>query len=408
MSRTIFFNIPATGHINPTLGVLRELRARGEEVLVVNTERMRSQYAGLDVRFAAYPIDEERLTLFGVTQGGSVIDNALALVHLSEQIMPFMLDLLEREQPDYVIYDSLCGWARQAVVKRGLPAAASITTLVLLPDTLPPLPPSLLLHTLGALLLRMPSYARVAWRMRRRFGVKGIGIMGAVMNTAALNIVFTSSEIQMGSAQLATKGFRFVGPSFAERPAETDFPFDQLTRKPLIYISLGTINNQNHDFYRMCFEAFADYPAQFILSAGQRTDLKALGTPPANFLVRNFVPQLDVLQRVEVFITHGGMNSVHEGLYYSVPLVVVPQQIEQSVVARRVVELGAGVALGDTPPYGRTSAAALRHALEQVMAAPEAYRTAAARLGKGLREAGGAARAAEELIAFGQSQKGKR
>jgi MGT family glycosyltransferase len=171
---------------------------------------------------------------------------------------------------------------------------------------------------------------------------------------------------------------------------------------------LGTINNQNHDFYRMCFEAFADYPAQFILSAGQRTDLKALGTPPANFLVRNFVPQLDVLQRVEVFITHGGMNSVHEGLYYSVPLVVVPQQIEQSVVARRVVELGAGVALGDTPPYGRTSAAALRHALEQVMAAPEAYRTAAARLGKGLREAGGAARAAEELIAFGQSQKGKR
>lgn len=404
MSRTVFFNIPATGHVNPTLGVLRELTARGEDVLVVNTERFRPVFEALGTRFAAYPINEETLTLFGQTQGGSVIDNALSLVRLSEQMMPFVLDLLERERPDYVIYDSLCGWARQAVRKLGLPAAASITTLVLTPSTMPPMPPSLLLHTLYSLVVRMPSYWQVAARMRRRFGVNGIGIMGAVMNTADLNIVFTSSDFQMGSDKLAARGFRFVGPSFEARPSHTDFPFDQLTGKTLIYISLGTINNLNHDFYRMCFQAFADYPAQFILSAGQRTDLKSLEPIPANFIVRNFVPQLDVLQRVDLFITHGGMNSVHEGLYYGVPLVVVPQQVEQSVVARRVVELGAGIALGDTPPYGQTTADALRAALEQVMRDRTAYGAAAARLGESLRSAGGAVRAAEELIAFGRTR----
>jgi len=57
------------------------------------------------------------------------------------------------------------------------------------------------------------------------------------------------------------------------------------------------------------------------------------------------VPQLDILQRATAFVSHGGMNSTMESLYYSVPMVVIPQMPEQAMTARRVDELGLGLML---------------------------------------------------------------
>jgi MGT family glycosyltransferase len=60
---------------------------------------------------------------------------------------------------------------------------------------------------------------------------------------------------------------------------------------------------------------------------------------------RPFVPQLEMLQRASMFVTHGGMNSTMEALYYGVPMVVLSQMMEQEMTARRIEELGLGVAL---------------------------------------------------------------
>src|SRR5690606_28762419 len=115
------------------------------------------------------------------------------------------------------------------------------------------------------------------------------------------------------------------------------------------------------------FTAFADYPAQFILSVGKNTDTTQLGSIPANFIVQNHVPQLEVLQCVDAFITHGGMNSIHEGLYYAVPQIVVPQHFEQYTNGKRLVEVGAGLMPGDKHTYGKVSALELRQALDTIL-----------------------------------------
>ncbi len=60
-------------------------------------------------------------------------------------------------------------------------------------------------------------------------------------------------------------------------------------------------------------------------SVGTQTQIAELGDTPTNFIVRNYEPQLEVLQHAKLFITHGGMNSTSEGLYYGVPLIVLPQ-----------------------------------------------------------------------------------
>jgi MGT family glycosyltransferase len=107
------------------------------------------------------------------------------------------------------------------------------------------------------------------------------------------------------------------------------------------------------------------------------------------------VPQLAVLQRVKAFVTHGGMNSVSESLFFGVPLVVVPQMGEQAVVGRQVAALGAGVCLSKE----EATAARLRESVEQVLV-QERFRAGAAEVQRSFHAAGGAVRAADAIQAF--------
>ncbi|MGI0016797.1 MAG: nucleotide disphospho-sugar-binding domain-containing protein, partial [Nitrososphaera sp.] len=95
----------------------------------------------------------------------------------------------------------------------------------------------------------------------------------------------------------------------------------------------------------------------------------------------------------------GGMNSVNEGLNYGVPLVVVPQQIEQVLNGRQVARQEAGVVLADRPPYGRLDAGDLRRTVDKILADPT-YRLNSERLSRSFHEAGGYQRAATAIISW--------
>jgi MGT family glycosyltransferase len=306
-----------------------------------------------------------------------------------------VIETLRREQPDYVIIDSLASWGKWGARLVKLPVVGFFSTFVLDQKSMPPIPPLALVRLAYNVMKVTPAYMGAASRLRKTHGVKTEGLISALMTEGDFNVVFTSSAFQPNAAAFDNR-FRFVGPSLGSR-AGGDFPFEQLSRQPVIYISLGTINNQNTDFYRQCFEAFADHTGRVVLSVGKATAIESLGAIPDNFIVRNFVPQLQVLEHADLFITHGGLNSVHEGLMANVPLVVVPQQPEQGIVANQVVKHGAGVAL--TPPSSSVTAEALRAAAREVLN-NSAYRENSGRLGESLRAAGGATRAAEEILTF--------
>jgi MGT family glycosyltransferase len=162
---------------------------------------------------------------------------------------------------------------------------------------------------------------------------------------------------------------------------------------------MGTVHTAQAEFLRACFEAFGPSQGQFILSAGSQANLAAAGPVPANFIVRSSVPQLAVLARTDVFISHGGINSVHEGLYQGVPLVLIPHQFEQLLNARCVAARGAGLILEERFLGKPLTAGRLREALAQVRAEP-AYRQAAQTLQAALRAAGGYRQAADEIQAY--------
>ena len=128
-----------------------------------------------------------------------------------------------------------------------------------------------------------------------------------------------------------------------------------------------------------------------VISVGEQTDLSAFRDVPEHIFLRPRVDQLAVLARAGVFVTHCGMNSASEGLYFGVPLVLYPQQAEQGLVARRVEELGAGLRLKRPAPE------AIRAAVRQVRE-QQSYRSRAREISAGFREAGGYRRGADKIL----------
>jgi len=116
----------------------------------------------------------------------------------------------------------------------------------------------------------------------------------------------------------------------------------------VLYVSLGTAFNDRADFYRACLEAFAG-GGPVAIAVGERVRVDDLGPAPANVDVRPWFPQPAVLRSASAFVSHAGMGSTMEALYYGVPLVCVPQMPEQDVNAARVAEMGLGVRLARTP-----------------------------------------------------------
>ena len=182
-----------------------------------------------------------------------------------------------------------------------------------------------------------------------------------VQNPPALNLVYTLEEYQPYREAFLDKQFQFLGASIYKRKEETiAIPTGE---KPVIYISLGTIVKGAKSFFGHCMKAFADEDVTVIMSVGKTFPIKKLKNVPSNFYVYSFVPQLAVLEVADVFVTHGGMNSVSEALACGVPMVVIPFMADQPTNARRLQELG----LGKLLDYKKVNARVLKNKVLEVL-----------------------------------------
>jgi len=367
MTKAVFFNIPAHGHVNPTLPLVQELARRGETVIYYGIEDYRKQIEAAGARCRTYESLSPSVRFdFGRDDRSSPSLSKLArvMIEFCETSLPFLLDATRHDAPDYILHDFTCVWGKYVSQILGIPAIATIpqfpVNMKRRPDPYPGMYADMVRMLLGGIpaLIR---FRRTANRISREHSVRRAGLWDMLANHEDLNVVFTSRVFQP-HAEDFDDSFVFAGPSIAERDETLDFSLE-FGSGPLVYISLGTILNVNVAFYQHCFEAFGGTDKRLILSAGADTDLDSLGTIPENFVVRNHVPQLEILKRADLFVTHGGMNSVSEGLWYGVPLVVIPQGSDQHLVASRVQALKAGVALDKR----RITPQALRQAVDSVL-----------------------------------------
>lgn len=402
MAKFVFLNIPAYGHVNPTLAVVQELVRRGEEVVYYLPEEFRATIEALGATFRPYqPFKGKPQPPVNVAEQGGESRGTTSLMAL-EQRRDGVFQTLERvraEQPDYIVYDALHLWARTVAEILHVPAILSCPLFVMHEQYNPFKEHLNLLSGNVSLPLPVPPAAleRIQAeinRARSLYNLPPFDMHDFYTHAEPLNIVYMPRAFHP-AADLFDERFVFVGPSLLSRPDAPALPLDRLDGHAALYISLGTVFNNRPEFFQLCFDAFDEGPWQVVVSSGNRVGEADLGPAPANFLLSSYVPQLEVLQKSRVFVTHGGMNSVMESLYYGVPMVVVPQQVEQAANARRVQELGLGITLDPDD----LTAEALRTAVERVYADSAIHERVRA-MQQTVRAAGGYRRAVDAILHF--------
>jgi MGT family glycosyltransferase len=179
----------------------------------------------------------------------------------------------------------------------------------------------------------------------------------------------------------------FVDPQ--QRPP-IDFPWDRLDGRPLIYASLGTLQNGSEDIFRAIATACANLPVQLVISLGAGLDQQRLGILDGDPVIVKYAPQLELIKRSTVVITHAGINTALESLSEGVPLVCIPIGNDQPGVASRVAARGAGVVV----PRQKLSASRLNSAVRTVFE-NDSYRSAAKKLQASIQQIDGLGRAAD-------------
>ena len=380
-----WFCIPAAGHTNPTLEVVRCLTGMGHTVRYFSFEPFRekilsagAEFVGVDAYCAEMhlsPRDGARIAKDTAFATQVLVDTTLALDDA-------MLEQLRSFAPDVIVADSMAMWGKLLAIKLGIPFVSSTTTFAFNQQSARVMKQSL--WDLVRLLAGMGKINRQLARLRAR-GYEVKSILDVVQNDNDTNTVVYTSPLFQPCADSFSDKYAFVGPSLREAA-----PLPRVSGKPRVYISMGTVNNDMPRLYRRCIDALAgDF--ELILSVGEQVDPAALGDLPAHVSVNRQVDQLAVLADCDAFITHCGMNSVSEALYCRVPLVLFPQTQEQRGVANRTSELGAGVLLG------KADEADIRRAVDAVVSDGK-YKAAAGRIGDSFRACGGAKAAAEAIV----------
>jgi zeaxanthin glucosyltransferase len=186
------------------------------------------------------------------------------------------------------------------------------------------------------------------------------------------------------------ESFHYVGPLRRPPPIPIPFAWDRLDGRPLVYSSLGTLQNGREPLFRCFAEACQGLDVQLVISHGGGLTEAQAAALPGNPLVVGYAPQLELLARAALTITHAGLNTVLDSLANGVPLVTIPITYEQPAIARRVEWAGAGRSV----PLARLTPRRLAEAAREVLGQTH-YRLAAERMREAIRTAGGVARAAD-------------
>ncbi|MZE73684.1 macrolide family glycosyltransferase [Streptomyces sp. SID5789] len=384
MSSIAFLNIGMHGHINPTLPVAAELVRRGHTVTYHTSPAFREEIAATGATVRPYPGEQP------LPDPPSPITLMESLARAALDLLPAVLADLRDDRPDLIVHDSACLWGALAAHALGVPAASSFTTFAYNRHVPSPTRASReLLAGAAARPRNLAGYVGARLALRRRFASAGVPLLDLADIRQPLNLVYTSRAFQPAVEEF-DRSYRFVGPSIGARPDDPSFPSDRL-RDPVLYASLGTVFNADPRLLRTFATALSPLAGTVVVSTGQ-TDPAALGALPDNVLARRSVPQLEVLDRAALFVTHGGMNSVNEAMFAGVPLLVVPQGADQPMVAGRVVELGAGLSIRTENVTEGSVRAVARRLLED-----SRYLAATSGLRATQCEAGGYRRAADEL-----------
>ncbi len=316
-----FMAVPEHGHINPGLPLVTELVARGHRVTYATTAKFADHVAAA----GATPLLHTTTFPTRMPEDGEA--GVQMFVDEFRAVTPQIEALYEGDRPDVIVCDIGAFQGTVLADRWGIPVVQISASYIAIP---------------GSNADDFPKF------------VADNGIPDALL-TPRPCLVALPRSFQF-DAPTIDGTFTFVGPM--GRPQPWTAPDD----RPVLLISLGSSYTDRPDFFRDCLTAFADNGWHVEMSIGNFIDPADLGPIPANVTVSRWVPQAAILTRANAFITHAGMGGVMEALAQGVPLIAVPQAVDQLLTGPRIEELG----LGHHIPRAEVTVERLRAALHTV------------------------------------------
>lgn len=317
----LMVNLPYAGHTNPSLGLVRCLVAAGHEVDYIQAEAFRERVEASGARFVPYDEPPQSLVpaLNEVRNWGAAYRT------------------VRRIGADYdcLIYELLFFPGKALAAELGIPCYRLISTFALNRNLL-----RVLGQTGGPYLTALFRSEQLCTALSRlflpKFSLREKNLAEALVREAPPhNFIYTLRDFQPEEARFPAAQYHFVGPAVEDR-AEAPFSFGD-SGNPIVYISFGTLMHADKRFWKKLIAAFTGRRVEVICAVGSEKMRRSLRNLPPNVRVYARVPQLTVLRRAALFVTHGGMNSANEALYYGVPMIVLPFGLDQPLVGRELV-----------------------------------------------------------------------
>jgi MGT family glycosyltransferase len=415
MSRIAFLPHAATGHLNSAIAIAWRLRDRGHKIVFLQVEDMRQEIELCGFEFFA--IGREKYPPGEIARLHAIQSSMTGLKGFR-----FTLEKLRRQSSMQLseVYRVLAEHRADALVAdQVLVSSASVATQLNVPlvticsalpaNAEPGIPPFTTSWTpSGALAQSLKNrLANGIFRLLIRSVVKTathynqqhkLPPVRSVEETWSrdLQIAQTPQGFDFPRKELPAN-FHYTGP-FIEPAARRQIPFEmsRLNGKPLVYASLGTLQNRHAELFRNIAGACARLDVQLVITLGGRA-LPGMDDLPGDPIVLDFAPQLELLQHAALTVTHGGLNTTLESLSYGVPLVAVPITNDQPGVAARIKWHG----LGEVVNLSQATVENLTQAIRSVLTVPS-YRKRARDILATIRETDAldvTARLIEDLIA---------
>jgi UDP:flavonoid glycosyltransferase YjiC (YdhE family) len=410
MARIGVFCFPGTGHINPMTALARTLERRGHSVVIygITDTEERIRAAGIEfmqIGAQDYPpgtlrrLDEHLGALKGLATFKFTVERVRNTARMILRDGP---DAVRRSGADVLLVDE-ADMGGTVAEHLGLPFVSIAMFPPLIQDSrIPPFCFSWaagdglftrVRNTLGFRLLSgvaAPIY-KVVNAQRRAWGLKPLSrAVDALSPLAQIAQLPAALEFDVPGKPAYV---HYTGPfvDHQQRPA-VPFPWERLDGRPLIYASLGTMQNGSGAIFRAIAQACGALPVQLVVSLGGGLSPDRLGELPGSPIVVSYAPQLELVKKAAAVITHAGLNTVLESLAESVPLICIPLGNDQPGVAARVAARGAGVVVSRR----KLTAKRLGSALSAILTNP-VYRESAAKLRNAIRSVDALNRAADVI-----------
>ena len=351
--------LEGTGHLNPMFAICRALRARGHRLTMIGSVDSEApvRAAGLDYRCLGSPelplgtLATHRQNLSKLSGWNATRYSTEGIVGYTRILLRDVPPVLEELKLDGLLIDQYILGGRTIAERIGVPMINFCGAMMLNAEDY--VPPFLfgwqyrrdaigwarnrigrwVVRRMFQFLMSEINYYRQLWKLAPHRGIPDTF-------SPLAQLVPIPPEFDFPRESLPSH-LHYVGPlpSAAGRSL-TDFDFSQLDGRPLVFASFGTLQNEIRSLYEKLAAAAAQLPVQLVVSmggGGLYID-RLVGDP----LVVPFAPQLELLQRARLTVTHGGLNTVMESLCWGVPLVVVPIANDQPGIAARVQRHGLG------------------------------------------------------------------